>query len=522
LGSKTRFLNKALVTVGLKPAISRLIEKISPEIPIVIALGYGGNTLRDVLALGYPNHAFEFVTVDPFEGSGSGLGFTLLAAREHLQTPFVFCACDTLFTGTVPPPDRGWVAYASLPSGRSLNEFRCLTLQNRETTYAIDLTEKGQHRDGSVPYVGMAGIPDYVEFWNELSAGGSQAVEIGESYALERLLKTRNYAAVNIDDWCDTGSLSGLIQANQRFLPEEKATVLEKENEAIWFIGNQVIKFSDDVRFISQRVDRAHTLQGFVPTITGSGRNVYAYEKANGTILSEGISVAEFGEFLNWLESFWKTQILRADEPASFRQACDRFYRDKTFERVKLFHEKFGPFAQGEGNINGRDYATTEAILKRTPWHQLSNGTPVRLHGDLHFENVLRVGGDRKFMLLDWRQNFSGILEYGDLYYDLAKLNHGLIVNHGLIALDRYEVRTEGNSICFEFERLSVLIECEEFLYSYLARTGRLVEKTRIVTALIFLNIAALHHEPYARLLYCLGKTMLSDAIDRQTGTETR
>ena len=28
-------------------------------------------------------------------------------------------------------------------------------------------------------------------------------------------------------------------------------------------------------------------------------------------------------------------------------------------------------------------------------------------------------------IFLDWRQNFGGIINYGDIYYDLAKLYHG-------------------------------------------------------------------------------------------------
>ena len=37
----------------------------------------------------------------------------------------------------------------------------------------------------------------------------------------------------------------------------------------------------------------------------------------------------------------------------------------------------------------------------------------------------------------------------------------------------------------------------------------------RILTALIYLNIAALHHYPYSLLLLALGKSMLSTELDR-------
>ena len=43
----------------------------------------------------------------------------------------------------------------------------------------------------------------------------------------------------------------------------------------------------------------------------------------------------------------------------------------------------------------------------------------MNFHGDLHFENITYNKKD-KYTLLDWRDNFSGILNYGDIYYDLA------------------------------------------------------------------------------------------------------
>jgi len=40
------------------------------------------------------------------------------------------------------------------------------------------------------------------------------------------------------------------------------------------------------------------------------------------------------------------------------------------------------------------------------------------------------------------------------------------------------------------------------------------LKKVRVLTALIFLNIAALHHYPYSLLLYGLGKKMLHNELD--------
>ena len=44
----------------------------------------------------------------------------------------------------------------------------------------------------------------------------------------------------------------------------------------------------------------------------------------------------------------------------------------------------------------------------------------MRFHGDLHFENIIKTKSSYK--LIDWRDSFSKSINYGDLYYDLAKL----------------------------------------------------------------------------------------------------
>ena len=46
---------------------------------------------------------------------------------------------------------------------------------------------------------------------------------------------------------------------------------------------------------------------------------------------------------------------------------------------------------------------------------------------------LINKNSDQPFTLLDWRQDFGGNMEYGDIYYDLAKLNHGFIISHKII-----------------------------------------------------------------------------------------
>jgi hypothetical protein len=109
------------------------------------------------------------------------------------------------------------------------------------------------------------------------------------------------------------------------------------------------------------------------------------------------------------------------------------------FERVALFYKNFERKGDIE-SINGKPMPDLETHLNSLDWNWLANGLPGRFHGDFHFENILWSETEGKFVFLDWRQDFGGDLSAGDIYYDFAKLLHGLIISHELIAGGFYSV----------------------------------------------------------------------------------
>ena len=61
---------------------------------------------------------------------------------------------------------------------------------------------------------------------------------------------------VNKFEWYDTGNLEALSLARDVYKKPNDPNILEKKNEAIWFVGDNVIKYSDDKNFINNRVKR--------------------------------------------------------------------------------------------------------------------------------------------------------------------------------------------------------------------------------------------------------------------------
>mgnify|MGYP001193454337 CR=1 FL=1 len=505
LKSFTKYLNKSLVSIANRPAISHLIEQFSQHHEFVIPLGYKGELVKDFLELAYPKHNFLFTYVKPFDGEGSGLGLSLLSCEHYLQEPFIFLSCDTLIKGDIPEPEYNWMGYAKK---EDLSSYRTLDISN-DMVSAIN--EKGNSKENLMAYIGLSGIHDYKTFWDAMHSGKHAAIIQGEVYGLKNILNTKDIFAHEFD-WLDTGTLENLKIARQKHHKINEPNILEKENESIWFVDRTVVKYSNDEKFIKNRVKRAEELNGFVPEVYAYRSNMYCYKKVEGNILSDVITTEILAKFLKLCKELWLPKQLNRIEKIKFKDNCLKFYKTKTHERLKLFYKNFEKKDNAE-IINGKKFPPLLELLNCIDWDEVCDGLAGRFHGDLHFENVIYSRVDDNFTLLDWRQEFAGDLSVGDIYYDLAKIAHGIIVNHGIITKNQYSASWVDNMICYKLSRKQNLIDCEMKFYNWIEENNYNLKKVKIMTALIYLNIAALHHYPYSLLLYGLGKKMLNDNL---------
>lgn len=514
LGSRlktlSRHVNKSLVTVGYKPVISHIIEKFPLDTEFIVPVGHKKETVKDYLRFAHPERRIHIVDVDLYKGEGSGLGYTMLKCENLLQCPFIFCANDTMVKEDIPEPDVNWMGYAE---GYNTEEYRAIEFD--KLGKVTDILSKGSSGENVRPYIGLAGIYDYTFFWEVMNEGQDHgSIEIGESYGL-KFLMDKNILA-KCFTWYDTGNLDSLEKVRELYYSESDPNILEKPDEAIWFVNDKVIKFSIDSKFISNRVKRTKFLGNFVPKVIGSSENMYVYKKVKGEIFSKNPTVEKFAYFLDWMDTFWVKKKLSAEKEKDFYRKNLVFYKDKTYERVNQYFDRFEQIDSKE-IINGVETPKLMEILDMVDWEYLSKESPYRFHGDIHFENILvNDTNNPPFTLLDWRQEYGGNIEYGDIYYDFAKLNHGFIICHELINKDLYEVHHRLSVIDYDFLRKSSLVECEIHFMEYINRKDFDYKKVEILTSLIFLNIAALHHYPYSSLLFYLGKSGLYKYLQKR------
>ena len=504
LGSRlvdlTKNYNKAMVSLGHKPLISYIIEHFTSKTEFVIALGYKGNLLKEFLIKTYPNFKFNFVNISTFRGSGASLGLTILSCEKYLNERFIFCACDSISKNKLKKCNENWVGVSN--SKVNLKHYRSI---KRNQKFLDKIYPKNSNLD-ALPYIGIAGIKSYKEFWYYLKNTNIQNFKMGEIYSINQIAKNTK-VHIRKFDWIDGGNLKDLTLNQNKFLSTE-INILPKDNENIWFVNGKVIKYSKNKTFISERVSRAKKLYPFVPKIISYSDNMYAYKFIKGSVFSKNPNIKSLNNLLIFCKKFWKNQ--KNLDLNRFYEDCYNFYYNKTLDRIRQFNSK-NKKPEKIKSINNICVEKINFLMNQINWDNLQKGIPVRFHGDLHFENII-VTYKNHFKFLDWRQNFSGNLLTGDIYYDLAKIYHGIIVSHEQVKSNNFYVNyIDENKVNIKININKSLRNCEQFFRTWILENNYDLEKVITLTSLIYINIAPLHHYPYNEFLYYLGKLILTN-----------
>ncbi len=506
--------NIVLLPIGTKSTLTRIIEKFPKDKEIVVAIGYNGNLVRDFVETAYHDRRITLVEIKDYSAPGSGPGKTLLACKTYLNCPFIFTSADTIVSEEVPEPNKNWIGVSQVSDS---TDYCMAEVENDRVVKFYDKVEtpvllkicKNYKTILNNAFIGMAGIFDYEVFWEALERDQHLIRrELQVSNGLSNLID-RGLDAIPFFNWFDTGNEAGYNFASRFF---ERNKIVAKPDEFIYFEGGKVIKYFADPKIVQQRVERAKKLKGIVPDILEIKNNFYSYDFVPGETLAKINDVTLFRQFLKFCEdTIWRKKNLTEEEKIKFKEMCKNFYQEKTLERVAKFFAE-NEIKDQEEIINGEKVPKTEELLNQIDWDKIHEGVPVTFHGDLQPENIIvcRSG----FQLIDWRHNFAGSTEYGDIYYDFAKLHHALIVTHEVIRNNQFEVKTNKTHVNYDFQLKGNLLEYKDLFEKFVKDKGYDLDRLKILTPLTFLNIAPLHHYPYNIFLYYLGKYNLFKEIN--------
>ena len=513
LSEFTKNYSKAMCTLGEKPVISQIIDKFTDQDEIIILLGYKGDLLRQVVKACHPNKNITFVEVDYYDGPGSGLGYSMYCAYNLLQKPFIFWSCDTVlpsFDVNSVNYSGNWAIAADSPESY-FNEYRHFRLNKDDKVIDILPKDVRSQRD-IMSYTGVSFIKDYIAFWDAYNKNADAFIKDGETFGLRHLNHIRAYT---VYDWIDMGKKVQFEHYKKAYNEKMDATILEKPDEAIWFVNGNVIKFHINTKFIADRVTRFKTMlcdkqrqNGIVlPELIAYTANTYTYKMAPGIIASRVINTNMLQDIL---ESYLDVEPVELSDEEKFDIFKD-FYLNKTLQRINKYCTDYTDI-DNDCYINGIKCAPASNLVSQINWEGLSKKGVFtnNYHGDFHLENILV--NDDQYIMLDFRQNFGKTM-VGDVYYDIAKMWHSFIVNHEMVKKDLFMVENEdANHVKIDIHRTFVDTECERALVEWLDKSDVFnKDQADLMTAIIFLNIAACHIYPYSKFLFNLGKLMINN-----------
>ncbi|MBT3940949.1 NTP transferase domain-containing protein [Candidatus Woesearchaeota archaeon] len=197
--------NKAIIPVQGKPAICHIIEKFPEDVEIVIAVGYKKESIKHYLNYAYPKRKITYV--EDFELKGPG--YSLLKCKDHLQSPFIFFAADTLVREPIPLPDKNWFGLTEVKN----TERFCSASVTGDKISRVDDKVK---TDNKYAFIGLAGVYDWEFFWNRLTSNDQIiAGEIQVSNGFRALMGKDMFA--EYFTWFDVGVPEAYAYALENF-----------------------------------------------------------------------------------------------------------------------------------------------------------------------------------------------------------------------------------------------------------------------------------------------------------------
>lgn len=481
--------------------ITRVIEQIPAECELVIALGHQKEILKEYLLLAHPERTFHFVEVDRFEGEGAGPGYSLLCCKSHLDRPFYLTTCDTIVEEPLPSLEHNWVGLAE--PRQEMRRYASAVLDASGNVIAFGNKGAGY----PYPWIGLAGIRDHQTFWEALERRD-------RPHEREREVTAAWYRPEVYADllgvlftWLDTGNCDAYFAARALFTD---AHHFDKWAEsATYHVGDRAVKVVADRGITENLYRRAEILAPLVPPALNYGQYTYAYEWVPGVPLYQIPNPDTLVGLFDWCQTYlWNPKGDTGVSP-DFQNRCRIFYHDKTYLRLREYYERYG--AVSPTMINGVLCPPIEELLAAVDWDSLSQGTPSRIHGDLQFDNVLYTPNG--YLLIDWREQFAGLLDQGDLYYDLGKLWGGVLISYYHLKRGLAQREVHGEAVSIALPNLPYLEVCRPLLEEKMAAAGFSMTRIKVIAALVHLNMAPLHQPPYGPLLLDFARYSLTQHL---------
>ena len=500
MGNYTKNLNKALLPYRDKPIIGHIIENFPVDTKFIVALGHLGQQVQDFLELAYADRNITFVSVD-YTGPRSGTGYTLLQCRDYVDDAFWYVPCDTYFDETILDKVNKLDCY--FVKDVSEKDSHLYTMFETDVQWRItDIKFKQSCDESWKAFTGLMYIKEWELFFRDLSNIDSNEF-IG-------IIKPGSEVAA-LDTWLDFGN----PEIYQTELSKTQLFDFTKKDEVTYICNNRVVKWWLDPSIAEKKYRKAQTNLAVYPNNCQYKNSHMAYDLFPGQTLYQRNHHVIFDRLLFWLHNeVWKLSDHELVTPAL------NFYMNKTLQRIDMFLKRY-PNLETVNYVDGVAVKDYRHYLNQINWVALASTCRVGYtHGDLQFDNVI-VSPMNEFKIIDWRQDFGGVVEVGDIYYDLAKLSGGFIINYAKIKHHNFNFEQDGDAVTLSIPNIDNILVYQTKLKKYIIDNNLDYNKVQQLIPIIFWNMAPLHTAPFDKFLWYLGIKLFEELQNETTVSNT-
>jgi CTP:phosphocholine cytidylyltransferase-like protein/thiamine kinase-like enzyme len=498
MGDLTANLNKCLLPYNGKPIITHIIDKFPKDSEFIILTGYQAQQVADYLELAHPDIHVKFVHVSMYVGPYSGTGTSLKKAKEHVDRPFWYVPCDTYFDEQLTNPTIDTYYVKSVP----LETQHRYTMFGLSENHITDIKFKETCTNEHVAFTGLMYIQDYTKFFTDLDNWfGNEFIDIIPTQSNTEYLNT----------WVDFGNLDDYTN----MVNQSRLYNFTKENEITYTNCNgKVLKWYKDGSIPEKKYTKTLPNPKVFPQNIKHQGHWLCYDYVEGDVLYNRMTPGLLEKLLYWLlHEVWvdRSTVLSFDK---YFSGIRKFYMDKSYDRISMFRNKY-PVLPKVTHVNGIKVQELEDYVKKIDWKKLIYAAvPVQIHGDLQFDNVIVDEYDR-FTIIDWRHEImNGDVTVGDVYYDVAKLVGGIMLDYSKIKQNEFTYKREGSEVFIN-------APCVENSGEYLSVVRQFADQNDLdwnvintLVPLIYANMAPLHEPDFDLLLWYLS-IELFDALSK-------
>lgn len=484
MGNLSKELNKSLIPYKWKPVLAHIIEQFPHDTRFIIPTGYKSQQVKDFCNLVYNDRQIEFVDIEDFTSKTSGPGYTMSRCLDIINEPFWYIPCDTYFEEDLTKYElnEDTTFVKKVPS-----ELTSLyTMFDVKDSRVNQMTFKEYTSDTWLALTGVMYIYDWQGFSNRL-----------KSLASPEIIWTiqKGSLVIELPSWLDFGNL----KIYQDALKDSQDYDFTKPDELTYICNNKVAKWWANVKTAEQKFQRTLGNPDVFPNNCKNQGSWLVYDYFPGTPVYENYSVDILKNMLAWLDSkVWIQKNINIEKEAR------NFYQIKTIDRINQFLEKY-PNIEDAIAIDGVKVKTWKYYYENINWDLLIKETlPGFVHGDLHFDNTV-INNEYEFKIIDWRHDFAGRTDVGDIYYDLGKLCGGFIINYSKIKQNEFTFENNNGEVTLSIPSVNDNETYLSTVKDFVISKNWNYQKVQLLIPIIFWNMAPLHTPLFDKFLWYLG-----------------